>query len=510
MTRETLLGDPPFRLTLAALRGYKQRGEAEPWRRGAEASMDIQQLLSQLPGVDALLASEPVQPLLEGHGRPAVVEAIRRVLAQVRQTLRAGATPAPVEATVAPEALAERVAAYLEEASRLGLRRAVNATGIILHTGLGRAALPGVALDAFEKEVARYCVLQLSRETAQRSRREEHVESLLQQITGCEAATVVNNNAAATALVLRALAQDGEVIVSRGQLVEIGGSFRIPEVMEQSGAVLVEVGTTNRTHLRDYEAAITERTAALLRVHPSNYRIYGFTSEVPIGELAALGQRYGLPVIDDLGSGALIDLSRFGLPYEPTVQDSLRAGADLVTFSADKLIGGPQGGIILGKQEYVDRLRKHPMARMVRVGKLTLVALEATLRLFLDEERLLAEHPTIRMMTEPVESIGRRARRLARAIRKRMPQAEVSVVNESSQLGSGSLPTHDIPTKAVAVSVPSLSPDELARRLRLGEPPVFTRIKDDRVLFDLRTVASGEIKEIVEALGSAVSTGVQG
>jgi L-seryl-tRNA(Ser) seleniumtransferase len=461
--------------------------------------MDIHERLSQLPAVDTLLGSPGLAAARARFGRRALTDAVRHVLAEMREVLRRDGE-ASLGSAVSTEAIAARVQAYLERATRPGFRRAINATGIILHTGLGRAVLPGVALRALEGELARYSLLQVSQKTGERSLREAPVERLLQQITGCEAATVVNNNAGATALVLRVLAQGKEVVVSRGQLVEIGGSFRIPEVMAESGATLVEVGTTNRTHLRDYASAINERTAALLRVHPSNYRVYGFTSEVPIADLVALGHEHHLPVIDDLGSGALIDLTRFGLPYEPTVQASLRAEADLVTFSADKLIGGPQGGVIVGKKEYVERLRAHPMARMVRVGKLTLVALEATLRLFLDEERLLAEHPTIRMLCEPIAAVARRARRLARAIRARLPQADVAVVPASAQMGSGSLPTHDLPSRAVALTVPPLSADALAERLRLGEPPVFARIQEDRVLLDLRTVVADELREIVEAL----------
>ena len=463
--------------------------------------MDIHERLSQLPAVDTLLGSPALAPALARFSRRAVADAIRQVLGEVREALRREESVSP-EPAVSVEAMAARVQAYLERASRPGLRRAINATGIILHTGLGRAVLPRAALRAIEEELERYSLLQMSQKTGERSLREGPVETLLQQLTGCEAATVVNNNAGATALVLRVLAQGREVVVSRGQLVEIGGSFRIPDVMAESGATLVEVGTTNRTHLRDYASAINERTAALLRVHPSNYRVYGFTAEVPIADLATLGHEHHLPVVDDLGSGALIDLTRFGLPYEPTVQASLRGGADIVTFSADKLIGGPQGGIIVGKKEHIQRLRAHPMARILRVDKLTLVALEATLRLFLDEERLLTEHSTLRMLQEPVAAVSRRAQRLARAIRARLPEAEVAVVSAWAQMGSGSLPTHDLPSRAVAVAVPPLSADALAERLRLSEPPVFARIQEDRVLLDLRTVAADEIREIVEAFGT--------
>jgi L-seryl-tRNA(Ser) seleniumtransferase len=330
---------------------------------------------------------------------------------------------------------------------------------------------------------------------------------MLQQLTGCEAATVVNNNAAATMIVLSAVARGKEVIVSRGQLVEIGGSFRLPEVMAASGAKLVEVGTTNKTHPRDYENAITENTAAILRVHPSNYKIYGFTAEVALDELVRIAHARHLVLIDDVGAGALLDFSRFGFADEPTLPNSIRAGADLVTSSADKLIGGSQGGIILGKAALVEKVRKNPLARILRVGKLTLAALEATLSLFFDEALALSEVPTLEMLVRGLPQISQQAERIAGSVRTRASGAAVTVIDGASQVGSGSLPTRDIPTRLVAIAPAGMTPDALAARLRRQTPPVFARIQEDKVLLDPRTLLAGDEEPLIEALVAAMAAG---
>ncbi|MFQ5811499.1 MAG: L-seryl-tRNA(Sec) selenium transferase, partial [Armatimonadota bacterium] len=353
------------------------------------------------------------------------------------------------------------------------------------------------------QERSGYSSLAVDVATGERASRERHVSELLCRLTGAEAATVVNNNAAATMLVLAALADGREVIVSRGQLIEIGGSFRIPDVMEQSGARLVEVGTTNRTHLADYEQAIGEDTALLLRVHPSNYRIVGFTHSVPLADLSALGRKHGLPVMDDIGSGLLVGQLPHGLHDEPIAGDSVRDGADVITFSCDKLIGGPQGGGIIGSADLIQRIRKHALARALRCDKLGLVALEATLQLFLDPDSLPETNPTFAMIHEDVDRLRRRARALAARLRKAVPEADVSVEAAESEAGSGSLPAIPISTHVVAVSVPGIASGALARRLRLCEPPVITRVHTERVLFDLRTVLRGEERLIAEALTCA-------
>jgi L-seryl-tRNA(Ser) seleniumtransferase len=383
---------------------------------------------------------------------------------------------------------------------RPGVRRVVNASGVILHTGLGRAVLPEVALDAVRREAATYCSLAFDLGTGDRAHRERSVAELLRELTGAEAATVVNNNAAATLLALSATCEGREAIVSRGQLVEIGGSFRLPDVMAQSGATMISVGATNMTHLDDYRRAITERTGLLVRVHTSNFKIAGASSEVPLADLIALGREHGVPVLDDLGAGALVDLRALGFPEEPVIGDSIELGADLITCSADKLIGGPQGGIILGRQDLVTRVRRHPLFRCVRVDKLALTALEATLRLFLDPTELPARHPTMRMMTLDRETIEPRAQALAQAIRSVVrDDVEVDLVDGNSRVGSGSLPVHDLPTRLVSLRDPLAGAGAVSRRLRERDVPVVTRVHRDRILIDPRTLQPGDDEAVTAA-----------
>jgi len=345
-----------------------------------------------------------------------------------------------------------------------------------------------------------YCTLAVDRESGERVERDELVEYILRELTGAEAATVVNNNAAATLLVLAGLAGQKEVIVSRGQLVEIGGSFRLPEVMAQSGARLVEVGATNRTHLKDYEKAVTADTAAILRAHPGNFRIVGFTSEVALRELTELARNRNLILIDDLGAGALVDLEPFGLPHEPTVRESIEAGADVVLFSGDKLIGAGQCGVIVGKKPLIEKLRKHPLMRAVRVDKTCLMILERTLQLFRDPARLRTGHPTYRMMSAPVADLKTRAQNLARLISQEASKVKAEVRESEAFLGSGSLPTEAIPSFEVMISVPDLTAAELARRLRLDDACVFGRIQDDCVRLDVRTLTDEQLPRIAAAV----------
>ncbi|MCX5670262.1 MAG: L-seryl-tRNA(Sec) selenium transferase [Planctomycetota bacterium] len=460
--------------------------------------------LRKIPAVDVLLQDPALQESAQGVPRRIVVDAVRAAADEMRSRLLA--QPPPDVADVRTEILA-RARARIGEAWTPHYRRAINATGIILHTGLGRAVLPAKAVRQIAEELSGYSLLQVDIETGKRSRRDARLEWMLQQLTGCEAATVVNNNAAATMIVLNAVARGKEVIVSRGQLVEIGGSFRLPEVMAASGAKLVEVGTTNKTHPRDYENAITDSTAAILRVHPSNYRIFGFTAEVALEELVRIAHAHNLVLIDDVGAGALLDLSRFGFTDEPTLPDSIRQGADLVTSSADKLIGGSQGGIILGKAALVEKVRKNPLARILRVGKLTLAALEATIGLFFDESLALSEVPTLEMLVRELGQVNAQAERIAAAIRSRAPGAAIAVIDGASQVGSGSLPTRDIPTRLVAVAPAKLTPDALAARLRRGAPPVFARIQEDKLLIDPRTLLAGDEEPLIDALGAAMAAG---
>ena len=456
-----------------------------------------QELLRTLPAITELLKSETVAGWLQMQPQPLVTECLRRALAGLRQQILDG-TPHVNTASVLAQA--EKL---LRRATKPQVREAINATGIILHTGLGRAVLPAGVVDSMLGELKGYCSLAVDRESGERIERDELVEGILTELTGAEAATVVNNNAAATMLVLAALAAQKEVIVSRGQLIEIGGSFRLPEVMAQSGARLVEVGATNRTHPKDYSTAITENTAAILRAHPSNYKVVGFTSEVPLRELAELAHAHNLMLIDDLGAGALVDLKPFGMPHEPTVRESIEAGADIVLFSGDKLIGAGQCGVIVGRRTLIEKLRKHPLMRAVRLDKICLMALERTLPLFRDTARLQREHPTYRMLCTPTETLKAHAKKLAQLISAAVPKAKIETAASQAFLGSGSLPTEGIPSMVVTISLPEMSTAELARRLRLDDACVFGRIENDRVCLDMRTLTEPQIPLVAAAVGRA-------
>ncbi|WP_287152658.1 L-seryl-tRNA(Sec) selenium transferase [Candidatus Solincola tengchongensis] len=436
--------------------------------------------------------------------RELITEASRAVLEGVREAILAARDEMSLQnISTDTEELVSMVEKEVEERMRPSFRRVINATGVVVHTNLGRSILPAAAIEALRTAAAHYSNLEFRLEDGTRGSRQVHLRRILCELTGAESALVVNNNAAAVLLALTAHARDREVIVSRGQLIEIGGSFRLPEVMAQSGARLVEVGTTNKTYLEDYRKAITSETAVIMRAHPSNYRILGFTAEVDLAELASLAHEYGLILLDDLGSGVYVDLSRFGLSPEPTITDSLRAGADLVCFSGDKLLGGPQAGIILGREELVDAMAKHPLARALRADKLTVAALEATLRLYLDPERALAEIPTLAMITADPESLRERAERLAGKLSSACPDLRVEVVEDVSRAGGGSLPLEDLPTWVVAVESSRLKVNRLEERLRRHDPPVIGRIKEERFLLDVRTLRDEELSLVVEAFRSS-------
>ena len=455
--------------------------------------------LRRLPSVDALLRDATLANCAAEVGREVVVDSIRQAIDQARAVIVSG-TATELDETAIRERIISGVKEHLEAFAAPYYKRVINATGIILHTGLGRAVLPARALRQIQQELSGYSLLQSDAATGKRSKRDEAVEQLLKKLTGAEAATVVNNNAAATSIVLNTIANGKEVIVSRGQLVEIGGSFRLPNVMAFSGARLVEVGATNKTHARDYADAITENTAAILRVHPSNYKIQGFSSEVPLDELVEIAHSNELVMIDDVGAGALLDFSLFGFEPEPTLTESIRQGADIVAASADKLIGASQGGIILGKAALVNAVRKNQFARIVRVGKLTLATLEATLKLFLDESLALAEVPTLRMLRRDTSEIAKQAEQLASQLSSTPCDAEVTNIAGFSQMGSGSLPTQQLATTLVAVRPEKISAESLARRLRQYDTPIFARIHNDRVLIDPRTLLAGDDEIVVKAL----------
>lgn len=458
-----------------------------------------EKLLQKLPSVDTLLKDSELQSSITSIGRIPVTDIIRDAVDEMRKMLISDTSEDLNEDAVRQKIIAD-TKKHAEELIRPYYRRVVNATGIILHTGLGRAVIPQKALRQIQDQLDGYSLLQLDIEQGKRSRRDTNIEQLLQQLTGAEAATVVNNNAAATSIALNTVAKDKEVIVSRGQLVEIGGSFRLPDVMAFSGAKLVEVGTTNKTHPRDYADAVTENTAAILRVHPSNYKIQGFSSEVPLEELVEIAHSNNLVMIDDVGAGALIDFSKFGFEYEPTLSDSIAKGADIVTSSADKLIGASQGGIILGRKKLIEAIRKNQFARIVRVGKLTLTVLEATLKLFLDESIALSEVPTLQMLARQPDEIAKQADRIASALRKKISNANVSTIPGFSQTGSGSLPAQNLATTLIAILPEKISAVLLAKQLRCRRLPIFTRIQNDCVLIDPRTLRKDDDEILVEAL----------
>jgi L-seryl-tRNA(Ser) seleniumtransferase len=434
----------------------------------------------ELPPVNALL--DGLLETFPGAPRALARRAARNALESARAAIAAGRTP--------PGDLMAAAVAGFSAMSGTGLGPVVNATGIILHTAFGRAALPPPAREALASAAEGYCSLQWDWEAGARGERDSHVEGLLRELTGAEAATVVNNNAGATLLVLAALAGGREVIVSRGQLVEIGGSFRIPDVMRQSGAVLREVGCTNRTHPGDYRSAIGPQTAAILRVHPSNYRIRGFSSEVSLEDLVAMGRESGIPVIDDLGAGSLVALSSFGLPDEPTIPASIGTGAAVTTSSGDKLIGGPQSGIICGRRDLVDRIRRHPLARALRVCKLTLAALEATLKVFLEDPGWIARnHPVYRMFSVAPDELRAAAAELSGMLA--LPEAcRASVEPMGSYIGSGALPDTALPSWGLAVDCPDAG--ALASALRRARPAVAGRLENGRLYLDARTLLPGQ------------------
>jgi L-seryl-tRNA(Ser) seleniumtransferase len=458
-----------------------------------------QALLRKLPGVDYVLNLwEQEQPVQQAP-RPVVVQAIRSALGKLRATIMA-ADETLDEALLSDTELLHLAKTALKNAMDFKLKRVINATGVVVHTNLGRSLLPeGVARHVAELS-GRYSNLEFDLEKGARGSRYSNVEDILCEISGAEAALVVNNNAGAVFLSLETLARGKDVIVSRGELVEIGGSFRIPDVMARSGARLVEVGTTNRTHLADYERAIRDETALLLKVHTSNYRVVGFTAEVTLTELVALGAKYHLPVMKDLGSGNFVDLSKYSLLKEPTVQKTVATGADVVTFSGDKMLGGPQAGIIVGRKDTIDGIKKNPINRALRIDKMTLAALEATLHMYRDEAQAISAIPTLHMLTMPAKVISAKARRLLNRLRKLATnRLEAVLVNTSSRVGGGALPLQQLPTKCVGVTIEGLSASRIEQIMREATPPIIGHIEDDLFLMDVRTIQDEEIPMIASA-----------
>lgn len=455
--------------------------------------------LKNIPSVHELIESEPLKKLVDTVSHNVVVNEVRSFLDGLRDDLREAASDVKLPAA---SDLAERIADWIVSDQQPKLRPVINATGILLHTGLGRAPLSKAAAAAIQAVAAGYASVEVNLDSGHRSQRVDSVKKLLCETTGAEAAAVANNNAGATMLTLAALGAGKEIIVSRGQLVEIGGSYRLPDVMTVSGAVLREVGTTNKTRSSDYQNAIGEDTAALMRVHTSNYVIRGFTEEAPLADLVALGRKHGIPVIDDIGSGAIVDFSKYGITGEPRAVDSVAAGADVVLFSGDKLLGGPQCGIIVGKREYIDRITKHPMMRALRVDKVTLAALAATLKLYRDEAVAEQEIPLLALLATSAENLKNRAERLA-------PQLEASAAVEQAVaepgeafLGGGSVPTQRLASWCIRISPSGRSVDELAKCLRVGEPAIFPRVQNGYLWLDLRSVFPGQDRDLVDAFAA--------
>lgn len=474
-------------------------------------------ILRLIPSVNELLELPEISKLTGSYPRQLVVDAIRAVLEDIRQSLTnkkgifrfdINQKPPPCEGGVkkiveahaidlSPQRLYHLVQQSLQQ-KFCGIEQAINATGIILHTGLGRAPLADESVKQVQNILKSFCTLEIEKLSGRRGIRYHHIEQLISMITGAEASLVVNNNAAAVLLALDTLASGKEVIISRSQLVEIGGSFRMPDVMSKSGAILVEVGTTNKTYLTDYSNAITERTGLILKVHQSNFKIVGFTETVNLKDLVMLGQTHNIPVMYDLGSGALIDLRKFGLPHEPTVQESIKDGVDIVTFSTDKLLGGPQGGIIAGKKKWVDLLKRNPLTRALRVGKLTIAALEATLKLYLEEDVAIKKVPVLKMMLTPLETIEERCKRLISKVTFETKACmDIAIIDGISEMGGGSLPGEGIPTKLISLHSEKIPTEELAARLRGNTSPILSRIEQDRVLLDMRTVYYDEEIEVI-------------
>ncbi len=446
--------------------------------------------LRSLPSVDKLLQTRKAADLIASFGRPLTLTAIRMVLDEVREQIARGIT------LPAPETLLDRINARLAEWTAVTLLPVINASGVILHTNLGRAPLSQAALQAIQSISGGYSTLELDLDTGKRGKREIHAENLLTRLTGAEAALVVNNNAAAVLLVLSALAARKNVVISRTQLVEIGGGFRVPDVMKQSGAKLVEIGATNRVHLQDYESAIDEASPALvMRAHHSNFRLVGFTGEPALDEICFLAHEHGVTVVDDLGSGALLDTAAFGLAHEPTVQESLAAGADVVCFSGDKLLGGPQAGIIVGSRDLLAKIRKHPLARAVRADKACLAALSATLLHYLKDEAV-REIPTWQMISRTPEQLQLRVERWAQVLKMGAVRASLSTV------GGGSLPEETMPTFVLALSVTQLN--QTLAELRAQHPPVIARVENDQLVLDPRTVLPEQEGALLVALQNVV------
>lgn len=463
--------------------------------KGKMINMSVNsQLLRQIPKVDELLRHPRLASLSCQH--TILTETVREVIDSLRQAILAGEEP-----SLQPDSLCDEVERLVQKKTTMNLRPVINATGIVLHTNLGRAKLSTAAVQAIQSVAQDYNTLEYNLEKGSRGSRYSHVEKLISKLTGAEDAMVVNNNAAAVMLVLSTMARGKEVVTSRGELVEIGGAFRVPEIMSQSGGTLVEVGTTNKTHPSDYVRAVTENTGAFLKVHTSNFKIVGFSEEVSLEEMVRLGHERNIPVIYDLGSGAMVRLEDYGILDEPNVLDAMKSGADIISFSGDKLLGGPQAGIIIGRREYIEAMKKNPLTRAFRIDKLTLAALEATLREYQDPAQAIQNNPTLRMITATMETLVPKGEQLLAELQRTCDGSyTVELTEDFGQVGGGSVPTQMIRSSVVAVEPTLVSPDVLEQRLRRISLPIIARISKDRLLLDIRTIEEHHFSYIAESI----------
>ena len=460
--------------------------------------MNKNMLYRSIPKVDVLLENQDIVTLIENHHRDVVVDVIREEIDKLRNFIKENDDINLIEEKI--NNLIENIKISTEKVYSYNIKKVINGTGTILHTNLGRAIISKKHADYLSEVVTSYSNLEYNLEEGKRGERYSHFEKLICKITGAEAAMAVNNNAAAVMLVLSSMAAEREVIVSRGELVEVGGKFRIPDVMKSSNAHLVEIGTTNKTHLEDYEDAISENTGAFLKVHTSNFKILGFTESVSIEELCKLGREKDIPVIEDIGSGVLIDLSKYGLEYEPTVQDSIKAGVDVVSFSGDKLLGGPQAGIIVGKKKYIDKMKKNPLTRAFRIDKFTATILEMIFHEYLNEEDAIKNIPVLSLITKDLKEIEKNANTLFNKIENLKDVADINIKDTLSQIGGGSLPAERIKSKSVTIMPKNISTQSLEAKLRAGKNPVVGRISEEKLILDMRTVLEDEIDILAQKL----------
>lgn len=466
------------------------------------------ELFRMIPAVDRLLETAEIKDISDNFPRNLILRAINEILSETRTGIEKGEIT-KLSSAVDQGYIISAIKERLEFLSQSSLRNVINATGVVIHTNLGRSLLAERVIEKFKTISGGYSNLEYDLEKGKRGSRYTHVEGILKELTSAEAAMVVNNNAAAVLITLETIAKDREAIVSRGELVEIGGSFRIPDVMKKSGAKMVEVGTTNKTHLKDYEEAITPETGAILKVHRSNFQIVGFNEEVDRPTLVELGKKHNIPVIEDLGSGSFVDMSKYGMEWEPTVQQVLEEGVDLVTFSGDKLLGGPQAGVILGKKDLVEKIKMNQLNRALRIDKLTLLALEETLNIYRDERKALDTIPTLRMICQSYEGLKAKATRLSRMIRiKDGDNFKVDTVNGQSKVGGGAMPLMELHTRLLRLSPVKMTSQHINETLKACDPPIIVRVEQDSVLLDVRTIQDKELKTVAKAINDINSTGI--